>query len=801
MKKILTFIFTILSAFVVFALTLSFKASASESGITMMNGAQVRTAEDTDAKQGIKFTAEVTALPEGSTHGFYVAKGDFTAAELLAKLAEFGAKSEENQEGVVSDFAVTGTNTTFSVVLYGVPESDYLQDITVLAYVKLADGTVETPEESVARNLAEVAIYNATGDLANNKLINDVVKALNDDYKVEIVDAHGDLCYVNLNTNDLSILEALFVADVNEFVGQEILTVNSTAYNWYWNFTSDSKNDLTDARFYKFLNDEVYGAKWNWILKWMYNEVANEEGQAHQSSLNTAVQIQSTLEQNPVYSEEIHQGVSSLWLGRHLVNALYNFFNSGAVDYEGYPTYHFATAESLAGYEEYNNVAYWQLAEAQAVGTTVPVNTPTEKLGYNTVWTLNGEEYTSTDYVLAAEEVKFVAKYTPINYNVSFFNGETELTTLSGTYNIESIFELPLVLEGAVLEGWYDNPEFEGEAVTQITVGNTGDKVYYAKTATKVADLVVDQTLTEGQTVAVNGIEYTFGTDAFATISDALAAAEEGQSIYLVAGTYNEDFTISKNNIKILGPNFSKTGSATDRAEEAVLTGVITLTTRTEGRKFYGLKFSGNAQIVSENVLKAYQDKFEFVNNVVESSLTSGSFLDLYNEASYGGGTNYPNTYSENIIIDNNVFAGNGTNTSDLIAIGDTAWLTFTHNTFYNIGGTVLHIYDSQRGLVNGATISNNTFDNIGNTVININWFGTTDLYAGNTATIFKVCDNTFTNTTAVNFKLGSCNNVTKAVYSFTITGNLWSQAQSTSLSLPARFAATWISHIELQAN
>lgn len=789
MKKILTFIFTILSAFVVFALTLSLKTSAdTTSGIAMVESAQVRTAEDANAKQGIKFTGTVTSLPEGSTHGFLVAKGEYSAAQML-EMHEAGTLQEGSEKTVVSDFAVTGTNTTFSLVLYGVPESDYLQDITVLSYVKLADETVESAEVSVTRNLAEVAIHNANGELANNSLINEVVTALNDEYKVQVTDANGNLCYVSLNTNDLAVLEALFVADVNEFVGEEILTTSSTTYDWYWNFTSDSKNDLSEARPYLFFNDETYGAKWRWILEWMHNEVANEEGQAYQDALNAARQIEAILNQTPVYDSNVHAGVGGLNLGRHVVNAVYNFFNSAAEDYGGYPTYHFNTIDSVAGYEDYNNVAYWELKEAVEVGTEVSIPSVELKDGYTSKWTLNGEDFAGETYTVSTEDAKFVPEYSVVTYRVRLFNGETELTDLEGSYTIETSYTLPLVLEGEVLEGWYDNADFEGDPVTEIAIGNTGNKEFYAKVADRVATYVVDQTLTEeNNVVTVNGVDFTLGTDAFTSITDALAVAAEGESIYLVAGTYTESFTISTNNVKILGPNFSKSGTATDRAEEAVLTGVITLGNSGEGREFYGLKFSGDAQIASST----YQHYFKFINNVVESTLASGSFISTPKSA----------TYSLNPTIDNNKVTGNSDNTSDFIVLGDCQDLVFTNNSFYNIGGTVLHTLDAARGVVESMNINNNTFDTIGGVVININWWGVLAQSTWNTHTNFSICDNTFLNTTAVNISFndgGQGANNSTIINSFTITGNQWSVDKASSLVLNTNFKAACIKTINVQ--
>lgn len=68
-----------------------------------------------------------------------------------------------------------------------------------------------------------------------------------------------------------------------------------------------------------------------------------------------------------------------------------------------------------------------------------------------------------------------------IDYNVTF-----NLNRGSGvnpcTYNIETSLVLPVpVKKNADFLGWYDNKEFNGEPVTEITKGTTGDKEFWAK--------------------------------------------------------------------------------------------------------------------------------------------------------------------------------------------------------------------------------------------------------------------------------------------------------------------------------
>ena len=59
----------------------------------------------------------------------------------------------------------------------------------------------------------------------------------------------------------------------------------------------------------------------------------------------------------------------------------------------------------------------------------------------------------------------------------------TEQARNDTLYTVESVvtFRDPAPREGYTFAGWYDNPDFEGEAVTEIPLGSSGDKTFYAK--------------------------------------------------------------------------------------------------------------------------------------------------------------------------------------------------------------------------------------------------------------------------------------------------------------------------------
>jgi uncharacterized repeat protein (TIGR02543 family) len=74
---------------------------------------------------------------------------------------------------------------------------------------------------------------------------------------------------------------------------------------------------------------------------------------------------------------------------------------------------------------------------------------------------------------------KMLKKYT-ISYEL---NGGTKANSRTSYTSETATFALGQATgrEGYTFAGWYDNPDFEGDAVTEIPNGSTGDKTFYAK--------------------------------------------------------------------------------------------------------------------------------------------------------------------------------------------------------------------------------------------------------------------------------------------------------------------------------
>ncbi len=114
---------------------------------------------------------------------------------------------------------------------------------------------------------------------------------------------------------------------------------------------------------------------------------------------------------------------------------------------------------------------------------------PIERTGYNfggwkLLPDLSSQSITSVGANVAGD-ITVYCEYKLKNYTITYFDGETEIESgeLDKTYNMNSYIPLgqPAEKEGYTFDGWFDNSELTGSAIAAIQIGNTGDKVFYAK--------------------------------------------------------------------------------------------------------------------------------------------------------------------------------------------------------------------------------------------------------------------------------------------------------------------------------
>ena len=136
--------------------------------------------------------------------------------------------------------------------------------------------------------------------------------------------------------------------------------------------------------------------------------------------------------------------------------------------------------------------------------------------------------------------------------------------------------------------------------------------------ATHTNDLTSAEEIPSQEDAWLNG-KLIVGADAtYKTIAEALAAAKEGDEIYLTAGTYDEEITISIANLTIYGPNHGVAGTA-ERKEEAVLG--LAIVVEAAGFTLDGVQFGAGATVL----VKANDTTITNVHSVSTSVLKNGT--------------------------------------------------------------------------------------------------------------------------------------------------------------------------------
>ena len=129
--------------------------------------------------------------------------------------------------------------------------------------------------------------------------------------------------------------------------------------------------------------------------------------------------------------------------------------------------------------------------------------------GWNTKADGTGTSYTDKQSVnnltsTNGATVTLYAKWTDKPYTITYnTNGGNAIA--NGSYTIEEEVTLPTPTKtGSTFAGWYDNSEFNGEAITTIASGSTGDKEFWAKWNIGTYAVTLDMEGGNGGTASVN---------------------------------------------------------------------------------------------------------------------------------------------------------------------------------------------------------------------------------------------------------------------------------------------------------
>ena len=117
---------------------------------------------------------------------------------------------------------------------------------------------------------------------------------------------------------------------------------------------------------------------------------------------------------------------------------------------------------------------------------TFDLPTPT-KTGYTFDGWYTKSDFTDTKVTQIVKgttgDKAFYAKWTPVNYTITYNTNDGSGTMTPTSYTIETAtFDLPTPTKtGYTFAGWYTKSDFSDTKVTQIVKGTTGNKTFYAK--------------------------------------------------------------------------------------------------------------------------------------------------------------------------------------------------------------------------------------------------------------------------------------------------------------------------------
>lgn len=338
MKKI--GIFSILFVLLSFVCVNFVKVNAEGYSGAMVPGASIRTT----GTQGLKFSATFDAAYLNGERGFFVIYGEATQADLLAVI-NHATPVINGKEVKKATTTFSNTCATISVVLTGIPNTDYNKAVTVIGYAHNDIDGYTLVESQVTRSIAEVALNAAkAGDGAS---VSTVLTDIGANFFKYGFDKFGNYVVSNpLYEYDHENLRAEFIADWNSFTGTTFTTLVGLDF-----FTS-AKEGLTDAigsnknlapsNIYKFFNNPAMNAKWGWFLDY----ITSVDGTTHPSRQIVAIKGDGT------------NGTYTLYHANQLSYSIVNFFNFSYV-VGGYTAINFPAApEKYNTVSNYNNKIY-----------------------------------------------------------------------------------------------------------------------------------------------------------------------------------------------------------------------------------------------------------------------------------------------------------------------------------------------------------------------------------------------------------------------------------------------------------
>ena len=244
--------------------------------------------------------------------------------------------------------------------------------------------------------------------------------------------------------------------------------------------------------------------------------------------------------------------------------------------------------------------------------TSLPEGLNTSILGYDFLgWKVYGtDELVDISSYAIEKDTTFVAKFSPISYNLSFvLNGGSFGSDIPPlTYTIESDFSLPTPSRlGYNFVGFYLSQDFSGEQVSNLK-GMTGDKTLYAKFDIIVFDVIPPAQNDVYEVLGSSNIEFGKDYEFTVVLEDKYNKSYDNLNAYALYSETNERVKLDR----------------VDKSTRA-------LSSNTLGVNFVVKEVRGEFSIELENItLNVYDINFVIDNQIVKSiDVTHGGSLNV----------------------------------------------------------------------------------------------------------------------------------------------------------------------------
>ena len=291
-------------------------------------------------------------------------------------------------------------------------------------------------------------------------------------------------------------------------------------------------------------------------------------------------------------------------------------------------------------------------AITQEEGTSVSAPTDPTKSGYTFAGWKLGSEDKSFPFNMPAEDITLDAQWTIVTYSITYEldSGTNGANPATYTVTTATITLIAATKDGYTFGGWYDNSGFNGDAVTSIVLGSTGNKTLYAKWT----PLVVYTTLMIFELNTAGGN---------------------------TGATYNRDYVVLYNGtnsaINLAGYTIQYASSTGTFALKATLTGTINsgdyflIADTNAGAAGINLPASVDFSVSAGLGFGGTNGKVTLASNsTIVTSATSGNVVDFigYGTATMFEGTAAAPATSSILSIKRSVFVDNNQNSTDFSA-------------------------------------------------------------------------------------------------------------------------------------